>query len=609
MSLLSQFFPSGGGAGGGGGGIAQKIEILLVGGGGGGGASGGSEDHRWNCGGGVQLTHDVGGGGGGGQVVVSDAYEVLQDVSYPIVIGGGGAGGDFDYDPNRYNSANPCNPNGCLSYTNAGGQQGINGGNTCFGTLIAYGGGGGGAGHPACVVTGLFPTVCEDLCQRCALNCNPRLTSRGADGGTGGGAGSGALETGHYPGAKCTPNPDYICGLENRPKDSRPGRAIYNHSNETSKLGQDGITFALMDGLRLCEAGASPNTTPDLGFKAYASYATGGGGNQSIAGNSYICLCTPKASAQKFYCIDDATGETTDANSEVASASDLAKGYYSLGYCEIGVPGQPFQYAFGYSRSINAFMEGYVGGVRGCANQVNNINDWMGTLRGGDGYHTHITPTPEYYGGGGGVAYSAIAGGPVAPTPSRKAIIGATMAPGNPLYTNYDCVWCDNPKFVHQACPFGGLGGGGSAKMLTAVTAINCLGVLYSNANACICSFPGGEIVGIETVTNNNVNITGPTGVFLAGALCGCDGCGGGGASLSAGEAFVSTGNLLPPAVGVAATSCAFSGYSGGSGAVIIRYPTVYCEAVGVGTAAIAPQAGFHVYKWTSSGSITFPSS
>ena len=65
----------------------------------------------------------------------------------------------------------------------------------------------------------------------------------------------------------------------------------------------------------------------------------------------------------------------------------------------------------------------------------------------------------------------------------------------------------------------------------------------------------------------------------------------------------------MPPAVGVAATSCAFSGYSGGSGAVIIRYPTVYCEAVGVGTAAIAPQAGFHVYKWTSSGSITFPSS
>ena len=49
------------------------------------------------------------------------------------------------------------------------------------------------------------------------------------------------------------------------------------------------------------------------------------------------------------------------------------------------------------------------------------------------------------------------------------------------------------------------------------------------------------------------------------------------------------------------------SGYIGGSGIVIIRYPDVYAAATTTtGSPTVTVEGGYRIYKWTSSGSITF---
>ena len=64
-------------------------------------------------------------------------------------------------------------------------------------------------------------------------------------------------------------------------------------------------------------------------------------------------------------------------------------------------------------------------------------------------------------------------------------------------------------------------------------------------------------------------------------------GSGGGGCSGGGNTAYVRGGN-------------------GGSGVCIIRYPTSYNAATGIGTAATDSQSGYHVYRWNAPGSITF---
>ena len=80
-----------------------NVRTLVVGGGGGGGS-------------------DMGGGGGGGGVVERTAFTVSPG-SYPIVVGAGGSG----------------------AAAGVGSARGVNGGNSSFSTLRAYGGGGGGS--------------------------------------------------------------------------------------------------------------------------------------------------------------------------------------------------------------------------------------------------------------------------------------------------------------------------------------------------------------------------------------------------------------------------------------------------------------------------------
>jgi len=86
------------------------VEVLVVGGGGGGGSSG---------------TIQAGGGGGAGGVVYTAEYPVIAGRTYQVIVGAGGAAG---------------------SSSSSGGYawNGVNGGNSQFGTIIAVGGGGGG---------------------------------------------------------------------------------------------------------------------------------------------------------------------------------------------------------------------------------------------------------------------------------------------------------------------------------------------------------------------------------------------------------------------------------------------------------------------------------
>jgi hypothetical protein len=45
----------------------------------------------------------------------------------------------------------------------------------------------------------------------------------------------------------------------------------------------------------------------------------------------------------------------------------------------------------------------------------------------------------------------------------------------------------------------------------------------------------------------------------------------------------------------------------GGSGVVIVRYPNIYADAASTtGSPTFTNTGGYKIYKWTSSGSITF---
>ena len=80
----------------------------------------------------------------------------------------------------------------------------------------------------------------------------------------------------------------------------------------------------------------------------------------------------------------------------------------------------------------------------------------------------------------------------------------------------------------------------------------------------------------------------------------------GGGAGSVTGDGNDATANSGSGGGGTAATSGHFRGGNGGSGVCIIRYPTSYNAATGIGTVATDPQPGYHVYRWNAPGSITF---
>jgi len=235
MSLLSQFFPSGGGG--------QRVQFLLVGGGGGGGAAGcyispGRQGY-------------TGAGGGGGQVVVGEDYEVVPGLSYPIVVGAGGAGGCmYPHQPSPY-------------ILGGWGLPGTTGGNSCFGSVIAGGGGGGAGGFDP---TASFPTI------------SGLVGGEGCPGGTGGG-GSAATASSSILCNGGTATSTYPVG--NTVKFGSPGTAANNHYTE----GQGII-------------GASPcGPTAPYVLSAQITWAGGGGGNTAggAVGGGSISLSAGQA--------------------------------------------------------------------------------------------------------------------------------------------------------------------------------------------------------------------------------------------------------------------------------------------------------------------------
>ncbi len=113
---------------------AANVEVLVVGGGGGGGS-------------------DMGGGGGGGGVISNASFAVTPG-SYAITVGQGGAG----------------------ALPGVSQARGVNGGNSVFSTLTAFGGGGGGSEY--------------------ATNASPPGTGNGVVGSGGGVAGCNQTTTG-----------------------------------------------------------------------------------------------------------------------------------------------------------------------------------------------------------------------------------------------------------------------------------------------------------------------------------------------------------------------------------------------------------------------------
>lgn len=173
-----------------------RIEVLVVAGGGGGGSEHG------------------GGGGAGGVVYVSD-YAVTPTTSISYTIGAGGAGGTY-------------------SVTNGGGGDGTTGSNSTFGTLIAYGGGGGIAYK-----------------NTATFNANP-----GKDGGSGGGGAAG--------------NPGFVQG------------------NTTTPWGSNGLQFLGGNGVVGQGNNGGMGGFPSIG----GNYAGGGGGGAGGVGGNAGALPT-----------------------------------------------------------------------------------------------------------------------------------------------------------------------------------------------------------------------------------------------------------------------------------------------------------------------------
>ena len=81
----------------------------------------------------------------------------------------------------------------------------------------------------------------------------------------------------------------------------------------------------------------------------------------------------------------------------------------------------------------------------------------------------------------------------------------------------------------------------------------------------------------------------------------------GGGNGRITGDGYHATANTGSGGGGTNAPSGGLMrGGNGGSGVCIIRYPTAYNAATGIGTVATDPQPGYHVYRWNGPGSITF---
>jgi len=189
---------------------------------------------------------------------------------------------------------------------------------------------------------------------------------------------------------------------------------------------------------------------------------------------------------------------------------------------------------------------------------------------GGAGHRGGAAPAKSNGGSGGGGGYSEGIGGTGVAGPPRQGYNG-----GNASYTE--------------------AGGGGGA------------GAAGQNGNDPSYSGAGG--VGVQSsITGTATYYAGGGGGGGRSGGGGAGGLGGGGKGQRSGQTGTAgTANTGGGGGGCGDVGSPKNGFNGGSGIVIIRYPDTYADAASTtGSPTFTNTGGYKIYKWTSSGSITF---
>lgn len=219
---------------------------------------------------------------------------------------------------------------------------------------------------------------------------------------------------------------------------------------------------------------------------------------------------------------------------------------------------------------------GGAGGGSGGSEGSKGSNSVFGSITATGGGQGSRTGSGGSGGSGGGGGSDASGSGGSGNTPSTSPSQGNNGAAGLNAANNY---------------PSGGGGGAGAAATIA------------SNGNQVSNGGVGAQssITGIATYYAGG----GGGGNYSGGAAIG--GAGGQGGGGQGGAGFNSTAGTANTGGGGGGSNDGTDGRAGGSGVVIIRYPDTALAATSTtGSPEVTVSGGYRVYKWTSSGSVTF---
>lgn len=275
--------------------------------------------------------------------------------------------------------------------------------------------------------------------------------------------------------------------------------------------------------------------------------AGGGGAGQFIYSNTYAVV-------GKSYTVTIAGGGAASSPGSNTTISGLGINAVGGG-------------AGGYVTPTNLCVGGPSNGGSGGGGY--NTPTTLDQYQGRSAFNPSFTPTGISGSNPGGPISIGIGGGGGAKSSSGRYVLPvADFVPGDPASSSL--------------LPFGGLG----------------LPMIYVGISTTVCGGGGGGGWTYPTRDANAIDGGGsgymtsvpvPLGGPVLAAVNGTANTGGGGG-----------GGGVTPIVPDQ------NGASGGSGVVIIRYPTAFDAATVTGDTPVTPQPGYYVYRWNGSGSITF---